>query len=402
MGNELKLSLENFQSISHGELVFHTGTTVIVGQSNSGKSATFRALKVCLLNPSGSQRFIKKGTKSSSVALEYNGNQIIWKRTPSESSYIINGENFLKTGRSNAFKIIEDTGFVLDFNDVLMNLEEELQLPFPFGISNTDLFKLYENVFCISDSAVILKAAKGVEDETKFEISTLENGIIKNNNKLKELQDFKEFIDLDKLASYKRFLESKNERILFLRKDLPVIKKAVRIGNFKVPEETFEDKQVNYKDKVKLKRELIKLKKLHKVSKVVKEIEVPKMLDISIYKENLKFSKTCKILKQLKGFKAEESSFSNLLNEYEGLQEIKKTCTVTKELEEVKAEVTEFENKIQKYNKLQTYLKSLKELKEKVKSKNEELKKVKEFIENVESALKEYKVCPLCHQPINK
>ena len=43
--------------------------------------------------------------------------------------------------------------------------------------------------------------------------------------------------------------------------------------------------KVNYKDKVKLKRELIKLKKLHKVSKVVKEIEVPKMLDISIYKE---------------------------------------------------------------------------------------------------------------------
>ena len=77
MGNELKLSLENFQSISHGELVFHTGTTVIIGQSNSGKSATFRALKACLLNPSGSQRFIKKGAKSSSVALEYNGNQIL-------------------------------------------------------------------------------------------------------------------------------------------------------------------------------------------------------------------------------------------------------------------------------------------------------------------------------------
>ena len=203
MGNELKLSLENFQSISHGELVFHIGTTVIIGQSNSGKSATFRALKACLLNPSGSQRFIKKGAKSSSVALEYNGNQIIWKRTPTESSYIINGENFLKTGRSNAFKIIEDTGFVIDSNDVLMNLEEELQLPFPFGISNADLFKLYENVFCISDSAVILKSAKGIEDKTKFEISTLENDILKNNNKLKELQEFKEFVDLDKLGNYK-------------------------------------------------------------------------------------------------------------------------------------------------------------------------------------------------------
>ena len=62
MGNELKLSLENFQSISEGELIFHTGTNVIIGQSNSGKTATFRALKACLSNPIGSQRFIKKGT----------------------------------------------------------------------------------------------------------------------------------------------------------------------------------------------------------------------------------------------------------------------------------------------------------------------------------------------------
>ena len=48
MGNELKLSFENFQSISQGELVFHTGTNVIIGQSNSGKTATFRGLKACL------------------------------------------------------------------------------------------------------------------------------------------------------------------------------------------------------------------------------------------------------------------------------------------------------------------------------------------------------------------
>ena len=170
MGNELKLSLENFQSISKGELIFHTGTTVIIGQSNSGKSATFRALKACLMNPTGSQRFIKKGTKSSSVALEYNGNQIIWKRTPKESSYIINGEEYLKTGKSNAFKIIEDTGFAVDSNDTIMNIEEELQLPFPFGMSKADLFKLYENVFCISDSAIILKSARASEDKVKADI----------------------------------------------------------------------------------------------------------------------------------------------------------------------------------------------------------------------------------------
>ena len=97
MSNELKLSLENFQSITHGELIFHTGTTVIVGQSNSGKTATFRGLKACLSNPSGSQRFIKNGTKQAVVTLEYNGNQISWRRTPKESTYQINGETYYIT-----------------------------------------------------------------------------------------------------------------------------------------------------------------------------------------------------------------------------------------------------------------------------------------------------------------
>ena len=69
-----------------------------------------------------------------------------------------------------------------------MNLKKKLQ-PFPFpGMSfNTDLFKLYENVFCISDSAVILilKSAKASEDKVKADIVAYENELNKNQNKLK-------------------------------------------------------------------------------------------------------------------------------------------------------------------------------------------------------------------------
>ena len=196
-------------------------------------------------------------------------------------------------------------------------------------------------------------------------------------------------------------MESKNERILFLRKDLPIIKKAVRVENFEAPEETFENKQVEYKDKVKLKRELIKLKKLHAVGKAIKEIEAPKMTDVSIYKENLKLSKTCKILRQLKGFKAEETAFSDLLGEYEELQGIKRTRNITKELEKVKAEVMKFEDKLKQYIELQKISNLLISIKVTVKKKKEKLKEIEEFIENINGALKEIKVCPLCRQPIN-
>ena len=170
--NELKLSLQNFQSISEGELTFQTGLNFIIGQSNSGKSATFRALKACLLNPAGSQRFIKRDTDKTVVELRYNGNDISWSKTGRSNSYTINGEEYRNTGKSDAFKILNDeTGFVrAEKGCVLMNIEEELQLPFPFGIPDSELFKLFENVFCVSDSAVILKSAKEHEDKVKDDL----------------------------------------------------------------------------------------------------------------------------------------------------------------------------------------------------------------------------------------
>ena len=367
MGNELKLSLENFQSISKGELIFHTGTNVIIGQSNSGKSATFRALKACLSNPSGSQRFIKKGTSQSSVMLEYNGNQIIWKRTPKENSYIVNGETYLKTGKSNAFKIVEDTGFALDSNDTIMNIEEELQLPFPFGMSDSDLFKLYENVFCISDSAIILKAAKGVEDKTKVEITTIENDIVKNENKLKELLEFKNTIDLGKLKNMKSELADKNNRILDLKDGLPIIKKALKVQNIKLKEKTFEDLLPEYKDSRSLKKTVNQLKKLHHVAKDLKEIIQPKEVS---------------------------------LVEYQNLRQLSDTIRVLNDIEGLSVPIKDFKSQIEAYSDLKNYLNDIKSIKRNIKLKKEQLEKVESRVKDIEAELGEFKVCPLCHKPL--
>ena len=367
MGNELKLSLENFQSISKGELIFHTGTNVIIGQSNSGKSATFRALKTCLSNPPGSQRFIKKGTNHSSVMLEYSGNQIIWKRTPKESSYIINGETYLKTGKSSAFKLVEDTGFAIDSNDTIMNIEEELQLPFPFGMSDSDLFKLYENVFCISDSAIILKAAKGVEDKTKAEIATLDNDILKNENKVRELLDFQKTVDIEKLKKMKKYLESKNNRVFNLKDGLPIIKKALKVQDLSVEEKEFSSLLPQYAENKDLKRTINQLKQLHTLNKGLKGIELPAEVPLSKYRELKELSRTVKVLDGIEGLKAPIESFTDKLQEYEDLR---------------------------------NYQREIKVIKKKIKERKETLENFKESLKQNEVALKAFKVCPLCHKPL--
>ena len=367
MGNELKLSLENFQSISKGELIFHTGTNVIIGQSNSGKSATFRALKTCLSNPSGSQRFIKKGTNHSSVMLDYNGNQIIWKRTPKESSYIINGETYLKTGKSNAFKLTEDTGFAIDSNDTIMNIEEELQLPFPFGMSDSDLFKLYENVFCISDSAIIIKAAKGVEDKTNTEIATLDNDILKKDNNIKELLEFQKTVDIEKLKKMKKYLENRNNKVLNLKNGLPVIKKALKVQDLTVEEKEFLNLLPLYVENKDLKRTINQLKQLHTLNKGLKDIELPVEVSLSEYKELKELSRTVEVLKGVEGLEAPVESFINKLQEYEDLR---------------------------------NYQKEIKVIKKKIKERKETLENFKENLKQNEAALKAFKVCPLCHKPL--
>ena len=51
MGN-FSLKIEDFQSIGNAELEFIPGINLIVGQSNSGKTAVLRAIDSVLTNPS--------------------------------------------------------------------------------------------------------------------------------------------------------------------------------------------------------------------------------------------------------------------------------------------------------------------------------------------------------------
>ena len=144
--NTFRVDVENVQTISKASLEFVQGINIIVGQSNSGKSAILRAVKGSVLNPSGSQKYIKNKTKGFKVNIDYAGNNIEWSREKSPK-YIVNGEEYKKTGNSNLTDLVDNSGFVLDEDKNLMNIESELELPFPFDKSNSELFKLFEKTY---------------------------------------------------------------------------------------------------------------------------------------------------------------------------------------------------------------------------------------------------------------
>ena len=115
-----------------------------------------------------------------------------------------------------------------------------------------------------------------------------------------------------------------------------------------------------------LRKELIKLKKLHSLNKALKEVEKPKVLDLTFYYEKLKLRKTCKILKEINKLKIKEVSFNNLLSTYENLTELNKTLKIIEKLKE--APIKEFESKLERCRELKNFSSFLTSLKRKKKN----------------------------------
>lgn len=369
----LDITLDNFQSISSAELTFEQGINILVGQSNSGKSAILRAIKAVLLNPNGSARYIKKGTDKAIVTINYANNLIEWDREKKSSSYTINSESYGKTGNSNAFKILNDeTGFTLDNSGNLMNIEGELELPFPFDRSPSELFKLFENVFCVSDSATILKAFKEEEDNTQKQLNEVNESIKITNEKIRGLQALKDEVNLERLRTYKNDLLLLNDQQTTLREDL---------------------KQLT------LSRNIINKIKLNDTYSNFNLIDKGTDNYNTLLNDYNNAKQTHTLIKLAKTFTLNVSFNSDLLDKYKLIKddytELKLVSKLSELLEDRKEISIDLEN-FSCYNKLHKdytdikkdiqYIKSLK-------NKQEELKCV---IAECDNKLKEYKVCPLC------
>ena len=287
--NTFRVDLENFQSISKASLEFVQGINIIVGQSNSGKSAILRAVKGSVLNPSGSQKYIKNKTKGFKVNINYAGNNIEWSREKSPK-YIVNGEEYKKTGNSNLTDLVDNSGFVLDEDKNLMNIESELELPFPFDKSNSELFKLFEkNIFCVSDSTAIVKLIKADEDEANKNKDNAEYELERSKNKLQAITELEAEVDLDKLINGRNALAGLINNKEKLTLDITDLHDKINVG--KVLNKAIPMVEVNQEvidNYVSLLADTKKLNEIRGVGKVLQAMptaSTPDALNISDYTE---------------------------------------------------------------------------------------------------------------------
>ena len=159
-----KIKVKSFQSIKQGEVDLGS-FTVFTGPSSSGKSAFLRAAEALVRNSFVPSQ-VRMGDNLSEVTMEVDGHTVTAQRGKSKSTYILDGEEFTKAGRSVPEEIAE-----------VFSLPQILEVESTFATQ-------FDKPYLIADPGSV--AAKVLGSLTN--VSVLHSGLRETNRRALELR----------------------------------------------------------------------------------------------------------------------------------------------------------------------------------------------------------------------
>ena len=377
---EIDLEINNFQLIKKGKLSFRKGLTIIQGSNSSGKTAILRSLRSLILNPSIGKNFIKHGETESLVTLnlrESNTSKTItWNREQTGVRYLIDSQVNTKCGRLTLFDLDKQTKFIYDDHKrSVLNICGEHDGLFPFDRSNTEIFKVFENIFAIEDSSAIITSITNYDKEKEKLKTKKEYEIAELEQKQKNLVTFQQKLNIESLETNISEYESLITQLEQINSDLETLNSI----------ETFLSK-IKFLNLEKFDISILE-------NKLELSNDLKTLIDISLFDyktRNLELKEF--VLLDLENLLNQKLDMSNLnqlefeLNQYEKIKEIKKI------------ELEDLEN----YLDIKTSKEMLKNISVEVKT---ILKNEKEYLSEIDllktqytQALQDLKICPLCNQ----
>ena len=214
----MKVRTKDFQRLKgENEFEFPVGITVIQGRSGSGKSSVFYAIEDCLTNPSGVADVINWDAKQAEVEIENDGGYAKWIKTASSCEYVDkDGKEYIKASKIDS-RDIADLGFYFNPKGNIVNIHGEWSKLFPFEASDTEMFKLFEDIFNISSSFQIVESIKKDEQGFKAQINSINkelNDLTQQNNNLEYvLENLDKDVDkyINNLSIYQNKLKELSE-----------------------------------------------------------------------------------------------------------------------------------------------------------------------------------------------
>lgn len=117
-----KLSIRNFAANQRLDIELDKHITCITGESYTGKSWMFRAIKWVSLNYPAGTRYIRWGKKRAIVSLIVDGQQVVRRRSKSENIYINRGRELEGFGNDVPAKIAK----LLNLSDLNFQIQQEM------------------------------------------------------------------------------------------------------------------------------------------------------------------------------------------------------------------------------------------------------------------------------------
>lgn len=272
---------------------FPVGITIVQGRSGSGKSTLFYAVEDCLSNPSGVADVINWDAKSCEVEIENEGGYVKWIKTPSSCEYVDkNGKEYVKASKIDS-RDIDKLGFYFDKKDDVVNIHDEWDMLFPFGASDTEMFKLFEDIFNISSSFQIIDNIKKEEQDCKTQISSINkelNDITQQNNQINGILSR---IDIN-VDSYIENIQKTQNDLDILQQEVQVLEENQKYLNLLIPQE-FDYSNL--------------LESSQKYTQIIN--------DFNLYSANLNAANMN--IPDIKEFNIEENPYVSVYNEYKSL-----------------------------------------------------------------------------------
>ncbi len=349
-----QIKINNFQSHKESILNFKKGINIILGSSNSGKTAILRSLYWVLENRPSGIGFVNKDivneknklTGEVSVEIETEKGKVKRLKNKNDNKYEVNGEVFEALG----MKIPEQVIKFFNFTDV--NLQKQLDKPFLLAETSGEIARYFNKIVKLDKIDRVLSAVERDKRKVKSEISYIED----EKKKIKEdLKGYEWIKEAEKLLLEYEENERKLEKIKENLKLYTEIRESYIYYSEKLKKlETIEEK-------TKIVDEYSEI--LEKKEKITEKIQDLKKILLKLDKINLFLKKSDKI---------------ELVNKF-----IKKFENIEDNINKITGKIDEYGQLIFRIRKVEDYIEEY----------NKELKEV----------LKNYpEVCPLCGQPIKK
>lgn len=386
-----KLILENFQSHKYSSLEFDQGLNAIVGPTDSGKTAIFRAIKWALYNEPQGDYFIREGESSVSVKVVFSdGVEIHRYRSKSKNGYEItysdgSVSSFEGFGTKVPKEVYEATKMpkinLTQSENRSLNMAEQLDGPFLLGDSSSlkaaAIGKLVE-------ADVLDYALSEVNIDLKNKKKDLKN-ISEEVTNIKE--DLKNYIYLDdlkttitKLEAIKEKIENKEEELkklenIFSKYKLILENKTQLENNLKLLEKTRDSELIAYKTenllRQKNKLEALKLeaennnKRIKYTENILNKLVNIKESSDNYQKAQNQYNYLSKLSNINKGYRSLTSRKNTILQDIKTFENLTKLDNNKNVLEE----------KIRKYTYFQRAQANMTILKERIKNGNNYIEK---------------------------